>query len=170
MRREPCSPKISSTSEILFGLCSSVDNAPPLEILRQVDVTVDNLAKNERYFSGVVRMCLPIIESVKECPADCLLDESEFCIGVLEKAESDLRSVYANMETRIAAAQADPELFGDHEESVVDQYRLTMRAVEELHDCFRDLRWAIMEHNASVEDSDYMGHGDVEDVITALRA
>jgi len=155
---------------MLIGLCASVDAAPSLDILKAVDVTVDSLAKVERYLDGVARIGSGLIETIKTTPGECPIDESDFCVSVFEKAEENLRSIYAYMTTCTAHAKADPRLNGDHEESVVEQYQMTMKAVEVLHDTFRDLRWAILEHNASEDDNEGEAYADADALLAELHS
>ena len=66
------------------------------------------------------------------------------------------------------AALDDDRLDGDHEEAVVNEYRETLDLLERMHAITTELRWAIMEHDADVDE--VTGEFDnAEDLIAHLR-
>ncbi len=142
----------SSGLDQLYGFCEVVDTTPSLDILRAVDTTVDTLVKYQRNWSGSAKVAYGILENIKTLDLTESIDASGFCVDVLEKAEMVLSLAFKTMKSKRKAAVVDPQLFGHNEESVIDEYSRALDALQDLHDCMRDLRWAILEHNASVSE------------------
>ncbi|HFD80452.1 MAG TPA: hypothetical protein ENK05_08710 [Gammaproteobacteria bacterium] len=147
----------------------AVEAVTHLDILRAVDMTVDNLVREQRMLRGYLRLAEDALDFVHSCDADMALDDDDdTAVKLLEGAEGDIAAMHADFERRMQAALDDDRLNGDHEEAVVNEYRETLDLLERMHAMTTKLRWAIMEHDADVDE--VTGEFDnAEDLIAHLR-
>ena len=69
----------------------------------------------------------------------------------VEDAEQGLRDDVDILRRKRAAAEADVAPHGENEHRVVSAYERAVVALEGLHDAVVEFRWAIMEHDANLE-------------------
>lgn len=123
-----------------------------LELIRDIDITVSALAWIESQTRPTVEFVNKQITAIKQCTRttkidpDCLASKSSF------EAEESSARLYALLLDKRASAVNASELNGDDEEAVVDAYNLAIAAMADVHNTFADLRWAIGEHDADLEE------------------
>jgi len=160
---------ICSTAKPAIGYVCEQAGETSLKILKAVDETVDSLVADQRELNGLMAVALNLIETVNHCERQTMIDPEGDGADSGEKAEAALREAVVQLENKRAAAVADPELNGDHENAVVDEYTRTIEAAKNLHDALATLRWAVMEHDADLDSSEE-ATTDAEDLIARLRA
>ena len=132
-------------------------------------MTVDNLVREQKMLRGYLSLAEDALDFVRSCDANALLDDDDDnAVKMLEGAERDIEAMHADFKLRMQAALDDDRLNGDHEDAVVNEYRHTLNLLERMHALTTELRWAIMEHDADLDD--VIGEFDnAEDLIAHLR-
>lgn len=166
-------PAESHLASSIVGLGASANAAAEstrLDILRAVDETVEALARDQTIFRGLVSISRFLIEEIDKLGPTAQLDpDSEICSGLLGAEKSVAEMAAALCPCRDAALR-DPELRGDHEAAVVGEYECLMHLSGELHAALRDLRWAVLEHDADLESPEGPPDEESSGVVRRLRA
>lgn len=148
---------------------SEAIDAASLPLIKAVDNTIDALASIQKMLTPFIRLASMEAEKIYQCENGKPIDADGIISEHLLKNESNLNEAYTHFSECLKAAYADQELTGHNESSVVDEYNNTLEVFVELHDATRDLRWAIMEHDANV--SEVTGEFDnIEDLMKHLKA
>lgn len=69
-----------------------------------------------------------------------------------QEAENNLNQLREMFLKKENAAVCDPKLFGKHEKLVRNGYLSGAQAVEIIIDILQDIRWAVMEHSADIDE------------------
>ena len=100
----------------------AVEAVTSLDILRAVDMTVDNLVREQKMLRGYLSLAEDALDFVRSCDANALLDDDDDnAVKMLEGAERDIEAMHADFKLRMQAALDDDRLNGDHEDAVVNE-------------------------------------------------
>lgn len=130
----------------------AVEAVTTLDLLRAVEMTVDNLVCEQKVLRAFLGMACDSLEYLKSCDHRASLDADDVAAESLEEVEKGLRDLYADFRDRMRAARKDDRLNGHHEDAVVGEYQRTLELLETLHDATTELRWALMEHDADLDE------------------
>jgi len=130
---------VTSTAHDLF------EDIPPA-----VESTVDALAKLHNALTHITYITISTTNLLKECELEKALDADNEMSEGLEDAEQGLRDAVDILRRKRAIAE-DVALNGENERRVVSAYERAVVALEGLHDAVVEFRWAIMEHDANLE-------------------
>lgn len=125
-------------------------DARSLEVLRDIEATVDTLAWYRRRVDSDADFVESTVDLINRS-ADVLvtLDADGAICASLEDAQRGIETFRAEQCERREAARRAPELRED--DGVVDAYDEVIEAAARLHDAINTVRWCIMEHDADLE-------------------
>ena len=145
-------------------------NTASLDLLRDVEVTVDSLTAYQRIAEQLLDEVTDLEQTIKSCKPEDPIDQDNINAGNLGKSEDDIRVFIGIMEAKKRSALHDEKLKGELEDSVVAEYEHTINLTSRLHDATTELRWAILEHDADLEEPTDVVYKSAKEVIQALKA
>ena len=154
------------------GLCQSTESVADtvnLGLLKAINDTVDSLAQDRKTVIGLTNAIIGLTQSIDGCSGVALDPEGAIC-DELDVSEGALNSVISQLGRKRLSALRAPELKNHHEHAVVDAYDQSVQAFIELHDAIVDLRWAVMEHDADLEQPTGEPVNNVTDLVARLQA
>ncbi|WP_046854975.1 hypothetical protein [Pseudomonas sp. CCOS 191] len=125
-----------------------------LDLLRNIDGTIDAISHHCRLFSGAQAAFEAVAKDIWSGAAAKVISEVDI-IPVLEQLQDSLAKGYADANEKMHCAMRDPRLRDD--DGVVDSYRSLLESIEALNSTTESLRWSILESNADQE----VGHDPV---------
>ncbi len=123
------------------------ENLPSLRILNAVEKVIDKLCRFQRDYEELAYLIYGL-----EISGDVALDPEGESVASFERAETRLKQFVLYLEKLEQSAQVDPELNGDHEESVVMEFKKTINCAKYLISVLQDKRWQVMDHDADSEE------------------
>ena len=123
-----------------------------LTLLRAIDLTINALVWMEAQAKPALSFLEKEIIALKACQRTSKIDSAGVVCSAATTAEESLTDLYNLLLKKRKAATDASELDGDDKEAIVDAYNHAIAAVADLHNSFSDLRWAIGEHNANLEE------------------
>ena len=154
--------KISSQ---LVGASGFVD----LHLLDDIENTVDNLRAIEHLLKEHLELAQHTLAAVSEY--EHVIDKTGDRVTALEAGEKKLvRTIDEFRRMRLAVIDAS-ELTGRHQNDVVVAYERVIRVGADLHNTSVEMRWAVMEHDANLDDPAGFSKlfDNAEDLIADLR-
>jgi len=146
-----CGHGVSEAARGAYATVTSTTHDLYEDILPAVESTVDALTRLHSAFTHITYITISTTNLLNECELDTALDPHNEMAEGLEDAENSLRDAVDILRARRAAAEADTSLAGPNERKVISAYERAVVAVEGLHDAVVDFRWAILEHDANLE-------------------
>ena len=147
----------------------TIEAAASLPLIQAVDLTIDSLIKTQKMLRPFVRMAASEAENISTCENGEAIDTDGAMAKQLLNIEENLIETCDTFKFKIEAAKSDRRLKDYNESDVVSEYNRTIDTMIALHDATRNLRWAIMEHDADL--SGQTGEFDnVESLMGHLRA
>lgn len=156
---------------IYINYSQTVSGVANLYLLRAVQETVDSLRllqSNFEMFTGIAVKQIAIVSKARTAGARGPIDHEGKVTAALEENENILKNLYQQMQRQRQAAFDDPELTGEHEETIVLEYDRSMERAETLHQVTRDLRWEIMEHDSDLEKPSGKIYQSSKDLISSI--
>lgn len=124
------------------------------KLFRDVSVTVSNLNK-VRYTSETLgELTTSLKEAIPEQHYQSQIDPDLEIEEKLERAEESTKEALELFRQKREAGLACDELQGDREEMVIEAYKQAMQSLSSLHDDLVDLRTAMIEHDANLEEAE----------------
>lgn len=166
--RVPAVQKFVPPLKIIYGKVKA-DSQFSLHYLRKVDTVIDavtNLRNNAQITEQVISEGLKQIEKSgdSEIPIDPKQSFASISISaesVVKKTINALKGIEKNaMNSEFTASDAD---------TMVESSQEAIGALERLHDSMVDLRWAIMEHDADLEEPESETFEKIENLTAALK-
>jgi hypothetical protein len=159
----------AATNSAYVGIASLADmlEAPP-SIEALADQTVQFLSRLRTFITAVHHSVQAALEVIHSCDIEEPLDPAASTVGRIERAESVFRKTIEEYKSKRDSAFRDQALVGEHERRVVQAYSDVIEALKLLHDAASDLRWAVMEHDAELDNR--LTEGSAEDIIAAIKA
>lgn len=149
---------------VVLGTHVCDGTARSLDLLRKIERTVLSIST----IAGELRVWRGLIGKLREAMPDGPIPEGGV-VPSLEKTEDKLSALHEIMQRKKQAALDDPRLTAD--DGVADIYARAMEAVCDLHESIEELRWAILNHNASLEKTDESKNlSDPEEIERFLRS
>jgi len=146
-----CGHGVSEAARGAYATVTSTAHDLFEDILPAVESTVDALAKLHNALTHITYITISTTNLLKECELENALDADNEMTEGLEDAEQGLRDAVDILRRKRAIAEADVALNGENERRVVSAYERAVVALEGLHDAVVEFRWAIMEHDANLE-------------------
>ena len=143
----------ASTEEVRLVCEASAESSQrSLTLLRAVDMTIDALAWTEKQTESTVTFIEKVASSIKSCERTRPIDPDNIVTSAVLTSEETSIALYNILLEKKGHALAAAELDGDNKDAVVEAYNNSITAVADLHNAFVDLRWAIGEHDADLEE------------------
>lgn len=143
----------ASTEEVRLVCEASTESSQrSLTLLRAVDMTIDALAWIEHQAGSTVAFIEKVTNSIKICDRTRKIDPQNLVTSAVLTSEETSVSLYNILLEKKGHALAAAELDGENKEAVVDAYNSATAAVADLHNSFAELRWAIGEHDADLDE------------------
>ena len=143
----------ASTEEVrLICETSTEASQKSLTLLRAIDLTIDALVWIEDQAGPTVVFIEKAVANIKVCDRKCKLDPKDVATSAALTSEETSVALYNLLIQKRKFAIAARELDGDDKAAVVEAYNRAIAAVADLHNAFADLRWAIGEHDADLEE------------------
>lgn len=143
----------ASTEEVRLICETSTDTSQrSLTLLRAVDMTIDALVWIEKQACTTVAFIEKVTTSVKTCNRTSKIDSDHLVTSAVLTSEEASASLYNVLLEKRKCAITAAELDGEDKEAVVEAYNAAVAAVADMHNVFADLRWAIGEHDADLEE------------------
>lgn len=120
-----------------------------LDLLRDIDGTIDAIAHHCRLFNGAQAAFDAVAKSILAGAAIREIREDEI-IPVLEGLQDNLVKSHGESLEKMQCAIRDPRLRDD--DGVVDAYRSLIESLASLNSAAERLRWSILESNADKEE------------------
>jgi hypothetical protein len=146
-----CGHGVSEAARGAYATVTSTAHDLFEDILPAVESTVETLAKLHNALTHITYITISTTNLLKECELEKALDADNEMTEGLEDAEQGLRDAVDILRRKRAAAEADVVLNGENKRRVVSAYERAVVALEGLHDAVVEFRWAIMEHDANLE-------------------
>lgn len=142
----------ASTEEVRL-ICETYTDTSQrsLTLLRAIDMTIDALVWTEDQAESTTTFVEKVSAAIKICKRTNKIDPGNVVTSAVVTAEESsvaLYNVLLDKRTHATAAELD----GDNKDAVVEAYNRAIPAVADLHNAFADLRWAIGEHDADLEE------------------
>ncbi len=133
--------------------CESVSESTTknIRLLKAIEQTVDWLVWLQSRTKADADFAAKAAEHLKNCERVKAVDEDGTLCSLFEEVESGLERLRQLLIEKHDAARKSPELKGEHGDAVVDEYTASITAVSDLHNLMCDLRWAVGEHDADLE-------------------
>lgn len=162
---------VAAPAEEVRSFCEQVSAsaAQNLDLLRKIEQTVDWLVLLQDTAAAHEKFANSVAERVKACDLEVPLDPGDELTSCFEKAESTIEKLHAVLVDKRESAIADPDLRGDHEAAVVEEFTRSIAAVADLHSAVTDLRWSLLEHDADVDKERSEAFESVADLMASLR-
>lgn len=143
----------ASTEEVRLVCEASTESSQrSLTLLRAVDMTIDALTWIENQASSTISFVDKVTSAIKTCNRSYAIDPNNLVTSAVLTSEEASVSLYNILTEKREHALDAAELDGEDKEAVVDAYNRATSAVADLHNSFADLRWAIGEHDADLEE------------------
>lgn len=150
-----CGHGVSEAARGAYATVTSTAHNLFEDILPAVESTVDALTRLHNALTHITYITISTTNLLKECELEKALDADNEMSEGLEDAEQGLRDAVDFLRRKRAAAEADVVLDvvlnGENKRRVVSAYERAVVALEGLHDAVVEFRWAIMEHDANLE-------------------
>jgi hypothetical protein len=146
-----CGHGVSEATRGAYATVTSTAHDLFEDILPAVESTVDALTKLHNALTHITFITISTTNLLNECELEKAMDADNMMTEGLEDAEQGLRDAVDILRQKRAAAEADAVLDGENERRVVSACERAVVALEGLHDAVVDFRWAIMEHDSSLE-------------------
>lgn len=157
--------------EAVRRFCEAVSdrNIQNLELLRKIDRTVDWLSGMQKSASGDIAFAYKFVELIKASDFPQEIDPDEIISGKLEEGTKIIGRLLDGFMRKKQSALNDPALTGENEQCVVYEYDGTIATFSELSEAMNELRSAIEQHDAELEE--VVGPFDsADDLIASLKA
>jgi len=118
-----------------------------LDLLRQIDGTIEALVLIRRQMDGFNELVESLIKQVHEQTAGSYTEDE--LIPSLEQSQDILKRLHADFEKRLGCAKDAPELKSD--DGVEDAYGEVIESLLRYNDAIERLKWSVLEHNADTE-------------------
>lgn len=142
-----------------------------LEVLNAVEQTMDILASERLHVSTLADHGEMLIERIETSPFKEPIDPEDEMIEKLRSTETGIRDdVLRLLNERRESVVRDPRLEDELEDGIVAAYDDLIAAWTRVHNSFVNLRWAVMEHDADLDESTGNTYESPEDLINALSA
>lgn len=143
----------ASTEEVRLVCEASTESSQrSLTLLRAVDMTIDALTWIENQAGSTISFVDKVTSAIKTCNRTYKIDPNNLVTSAVLTSEEASVSLYNILMEKRGHALAAAELDGENKEAVVDAYNRATSTVADLHNSFADLRWAIGEHDADLEE------------------
>jgi len=151
--------------------CSDVNStsATSLNMLRKIEEVVTWLSSLQRQAEGEISLAENFITAVRDCTVK-VIDPDDSIQDAIIESESTLQSCAELLSLKRGSAVEDQQLNGEYEDTIVSEYDSTVEAYISLHNMMSDLRWAILEHDANLEEESGEEYSSSASAIKALRA
>ncbi len=152
--------------------CDSVSSASAtnLKLLNAIEKTVDWLTALQKQADGEVVVANKFREMIASCAPVKVIDPDNSIHDIVVQAEARLSQVVSILSAKRQSALDDPELRGEHEETVVSEYGQTVDAIKILHDGMVELRWAIIEHDADLDATIGKAYSSAEELVKDIHS
>lgn len=164
---------IGTTSDVVlsFGRDVSQSSSTSIKLLNDIDRTVDYLAGVQKMAEGFCEVASQLRARLVECQGSPFVIDPAGEIATVYSSTEELTKAQINiLKARMGRAYEDKQLKGEHLEAVVSSHALTIEKVGALHDALVELRWAILEHDATLEKPEQEAVDSAEGLISLLRA
>lgn len=133
--------------------CESVSESTTknIRLLKAIEQTVDWLVWVQNRAKADAAFAAKAADHLKKCERVKPIDEDGTLCALFEEVESGLQGLHQLLIDKRDLARRAPELEGDHKTAVVDEYIGAVASVADLHNLMMDLRWALGEHDADLE-------------------
>lgn len=143
----------TSTEEVRLVCEASTESSQrSLTYLRAVNMTIDALVWTEKQAGSTTAFIEKVTNSIKSCDRTRKIDPDNLVTSAVLTSEETSISLYNILVVKRGYALAATELDGENKEAIVEAYNNATAAVADLHNAFADLRWAIGEHDADLEE------------------
>lgn len=142
------------------------DSQFSLDYLRALDAVIDVVIDARNNAETIEKVCSQILAHLAETGGyDNPLDPNGKLTPKSVSAEAAVR------ETILALHNLDwSRLPAEHAEEVSERNGEAITALQKLYDALVDLRWAIIEHDADLEEPEDKAFDNVDDLIADLRS
>jgi hypothetical protein len=138
-------------------------------LLKAIDTTVDWLCNLQRQYRDWAEVAARATESLNACRLQHQLDPDGEVADLLEKGEQSLAVLKEVLSGKRHAAEKDRTLTGENKEAVIFEYDQAISACVAVHDATVELRWALLEHDADLDQPSDKAHSDVKELIRDLN-
>lgn len=150
---------------------SAEANQKSLTLLRAIDFTIEALTWVEKQVNAPVPFIQRACDSIRNCERKAKIDESGIVSSAALSAEEAATELYnVLLDKKALAFAAAKELDGPDREAVVEAYARLIAAAADLHNVVADLRWAIGEHDADLDESSGAPLSTAEEIAAYLDA
>jgi len=136
-----------------------------IELLNNIERTVDSLSMAQRTFESLGREIYTLAGNVQAISSGSTFDPNGEVVDCFEKAETETAQYVEVLEARKDSTKEDPQLRGDHEDNIVMEFERTIDRVLNCHNALIELRWALLEHDADLDEPSAEGPFDDADVL-----
>ena len=151
--------------EIIYNRVKA-DSQFSLDYLRALDAAIDVVIDARNNAETIGKVCGQILVHLAETGGyDSPLDPKGELTPKSVSAEAAVRK------TILALQELDCSMIpAEHAEEVSERNGEAIAALQKLHDALVDLRWAIVEHDADLEEPEDKAFENVDDLIADLRS
>ncbi|MBI5752023.1 MAG: hypothetical protein HZA59_07750 [Hydrogenophilales bacterium] len=153
-----------ATPKEVRGFCEfvSAETTKSLSLLKDIETTVFWLSLIQRHADTNCGFATKVVDAIKVCERANPIDPEGMLGDTIEGVENGLNDLYHALIAKREAARRAAELDGPDKELIVDEYTTAIEAVADLHNAMHDLRWAVMEHDADLDEGAGKTYTDVD--------
>jgi hypothetical protein len=157
------------SSEEISRVVSVARETVRLDLLADIDTTIDTLTRSARIFTKICIDFSELADYVSSSPvrSGVYIDPADENISLYEEAENVLKLYLPRMISKRAAIDRDPQLTPEHRESLHDAYDEATEAAALLHEAILMARNAIIGHDLDAEPREKL---PIFDTVEALIA
>lgn len=148
-----------------FGYQVRGDAARDLELLRDIETTLDALDIELERASQLNQAAEKFIELVKKSASSTIGDDTDL-VALFDSARDTVGRAHKMFGERHQCALNAPEL--DDDDGIVEAYECLMSATATLHNNLNTLSWLIGEHEADLDETLPGAYGNADDLFSAM--
>jgi len=154
------------------GFCEAVSytSTSDLRLLKTIEKVLDWLDDLRHKVEAEAAMAEKFRESIIACSPKSKIDPDDAIKEIIERSEKSLEQAIQVLQEKRLSAVNSTALQGENKDAVISEYSQTVDSFSALHDGLIELRWAIMEHDVSIEEMPGEIYSSAEKLIEHLKA
>ena len=160
--------EVSSVSLTFIGEDALSSATRSLALLKKIEVTIATLCYDQSVFGNIAKFARNGEQALLQAPRKAPIDLDGVVEESLLRAQESMFKLHKTLVKRRESAQNDYRL--TEEDGVAEEFTRTINVVKETHDAINDLRCAINEHDADLEESSGLAISDPNELRKYLSA
>lgn len=139
-----------------------------LEVLRAIEDTISALTYDRKFYKEFSGVAEEFAKNVKGGKPSKILDVNGDLEATLARAQQAAKDHHDSLITRRRLAEENPEV--NDEDGLVEEFTRTISVLADLHNKINELRWAVGEHDADLENPGSKNLKNAAEIEEALKS